>query len=105
MPSDPIEVVCPTSDLEEQRAEISKVVTQVLVDLVSKLTEAGTGPLIVCVGIAAESGVYTNGLSRSDLKACDMSTDIITELADLIKNKITKLPSVTCYPSSDAPSS
>ena len=51
-----------------------------------------------------ERGVHERH-SRSDLRAYDMSTDIITELADLIKNKITKLPSVTCYPSSDAPSS
>lgn len=98
MPTEPIQVVEPSSDLEAQRAKMSSLITSILNETVLRLTHADTNPLIVCIGIASEGGVYTNGISRIDLDANDSTTELIAEMAEIIKKKVFALKSVTVYP-------
>jgi hypothetical protein len=103
--SNPIEVVSPSFNLEEQREKISQIVTTFLPELTRLLAQAELEPLIVCVGLVSVSGVYATSISRRDVCEDGLAGQISREVADLIRDKIVAQENVTCYPEPNTPGS
>jgi hypothetical protein len=107
MSASPIDVVNPSFNPEEQRAKISDIVSEFLPELLKRLVDAGVNPIIISIAMASESGVYANAITNRLL--CDQGTAnaIVENMANLVKEKIMSLETVTCYrePDSGAPRS
>ena len=107
MPNPSIEVVEPTSDLDEQRAKISKIVTEYLPELIKKFVEADVSPYIVSIVMASESGVYANSILKKYLFPSGSSDTIAKDLSMLMREHVLSLGTLEgcADPSSEEPKS
>lgn len=97
-----IDVVEPSSNLDEQRAKISAVVTEYLPELLKRLVEAGVPPILISIVMASESGVYSNAITNRFLCPSESSDPIVKGLANFLREKITGLGTLTISLEPDA---